>query len=165
MADAGDPHFHPPILEELKAEAKARGLWNLFLPHKTKWTDGLRNLDYAPLAEIVGRFAIAPEVLNCSAPNTGNMELLTMFGTEEQKKRWLKPLLDGEIRSTFLMTEPAVASLDATNIQTRIEHDGDGWVINGRKCGSSRAPPIRAASSASSWARPTRTRRSASSRA
>ena len=133
MRDAGDPHFHPPIIEQLKAEAKARGLWNLFLPHKTTWTDGLSNLDYAPLAEITGHSAIAPEVLNCSAPDTGNMELLTMFGTDDQKERWLRPLLEGEIRSAFLMTEPAVASSDATNLQTSIQLDGDEWVINGRK--------------------------------
>jgi acyl-CoA dehydrogenase len=133
MRDAGDPHFHPPILEQLKAEAKASGLWNLFLPHKTTWTDGLSNLDYAPLAEITGRSAIAPEVLNCSAPDTGNMELLSMFGTDDQKERWLRPLLEGEIRSAFLMTEPAVASSDATNLQTSIQLDGDEWVINGRK--------------------------------
>jgi acyl-CoA dehydrogenase len=130
---AGLPHFQPPVLEELKREARARGLWNLFLPHKTEWTGGLSNLDYAPLAEITGRSAIAPEVLNCSAPDTGNMELLTLFGTDEQRDRWLGPLLAGEIRSAFLMTEPAVASSDATNIQTRIERDDDEWVINGRK--------------------------------
>jgi acyl-CoA dehydrogenase len=133
MADAGDPHFHPPIIEQLKAEAKVRGLWNLFLPHQTKWTDGLSNLDYAPLAELAGRSGIGPEVLNCSAPDTGNMELLTMFGTDEQKEQWLRPLLEGEIRSAFLMTEPAVASSDATNLQTSIERDGDEWVINGHK--------------------------------
>jgi acyl-CoA dehydrogenase len=133
MREAGLPHFQPPVLEELKQEARARGLWNLFLPHKTEWTDGLSNLDYAPLAEITGRSAIAPEVLNCSAPDTGNMELLTLFGTDEQRDRWLRPLLAGEMRSCFLMTEPAVASSDATNIQTRIERDGDEWVINGRK--------------------------------
>jgi acyl-CoA dehydrogenase len=133
MRAAGDPHFQPPVLEELKEQARARGLWNLFLPHKTEWTDGLSNLDYAPLAEITGRSFIAPEVLNCSAPDTGNMELLTLFGTEEQKERWLRPLLDGTIRSAFLMTEPAVASSDATNITTRIERDGDEWVINGHK--------------------------------
>jgi acyl-CoA dehydrogenase len=133
MLEAGLPHFQPPILEELKEAARSRGLWNLFLPHKTEWTDGLSNLDYAPLAEITGRSVIAPEVLNCSAPDTGNMELLTLFGTEEQRERWLKPLLAGEIRSAFLMTEPAVASSDATNIQTRIDRDGGEWVINGRK--------------------------------
>ena len=131
MAD--DPHRHPPVIEELKAEAKRRQLWNLFLPHKTEWTDGLSNLDYAPLAEISGRSSLAPEALNCSAPDTGNMELLTMFGTPEQQLQWLKPLLAGEIRSAFLMTEPAVASSDATNIQTRIERDGTDWVVNGHK--------------------------------
>jgi len=133
MREAGLPHFQPPVLEELKDAARSRGLWNLFLPHKTEWTDGLSNLDYAPLAEITGRSVIAPEVLNCSAPDTGNMELLTLFGTEEQRERWLKPLLGGEIRSAFLMTEPAVASSDATNIQTRIDREGGEWVINGRK--------------------------------
>jgi acyl-CoA dehydrogenase len=133
MREAGVPHYQPPVLEELKKAARERGLWNLFLPHKTDWTEGLSNLDYAPLAEISGRSLIAPEVLNCSAPDTGNMELLTLFGTDEQKERWLVPLLAGEIRSAFLMTEPAVASSDATNIQTRIERDGDEWVINGHK--------------------------------
>jgi acyl-CoA dehydrogenase len=130
---SGDPHHRPPVMEELKAEARDLGLWNLFLPHKTQWTDGLSNLDYAPLAELTGRSTIAPEALNCAAPDTGNMELLTMFATEDQKDRWLVPLLDGEIRSAFAMTEPDVASSDATNIQTRIERDGDEWVINGRK--------------------------------
>jgi acyl-CoA dehydrogenase len=131
---SGDPHHHPPVMEELKAEARRRGLWNLFLPHQTKWTDGLSNADYAPLAEITGRSpAIAPQALNCSAPDTGNMELLTQFGTDEQKERWLVPLLEGEIRSAFAMTEPAVASSDATNIECRIERDGDDYVINGRK--------------------------------
>jgi acyl-CoA dehydrogenase len=133
MAAAGEPHFQPPVLEELKQEARARGLWNLFLPHKTEWTEGLSNLDYAPLAEIAGRSVIAPEVLNCSAPDTGNMELLTLFGTDDQKERWLAPLLAGELRSAFLMTEPAVASSDATNIQTTIIRDGDEWVVSGRK--------------------------------
>jgi acyl-CoA dehydrogenase len=133
MREAGDPHFHPPVLEELKAEARRRGLWNLFLPHATEWTDGLSNLDYAPLAEITGRSPIAAESLNCSAPDTGNMEILTMFGTDEQQRRWLRPLLEGEIRSAFMMTEPAVASSDATNIECRIEPDGDDYVINGRK--------------------------------
>jgi acyl-CoA dehydrogenase len=130
---SGDPHFHPPVMEELKEEARRRGLWNLFLPHETEWGGGLSNLDYAPLAEVTGRSAIAPEAVNCSAPDTGNMEILTMFGTDEQKERWLRPLLDGEIRSCFAMTEPDVASSDATNIECRIETDGDDYVINGRK--------------------------------
>ena len=129
----GDPHGQPAIMEELKAEARSRGLWNLFLPHKTQWTDGLSNLDYAPLAEITGASTIAPEALNCSAPDTGNMEILTMFGTEDQQERWLQPLLEGEIRSAFMMTEPQVASSDATNVECRIEADGDDYVINGRK--------------------------------
>jgi acyl-CoA dehydrogenase len=133
LADSGDPHFHPPVMEELKAEARRRGLWNLFLPHETEWGGGLSNLDYAPLAEITGRSMIAPEALNCAAPDTGNMEILTMFGTDEQKARWLRPLLEGEIRSCFAMTEPAVASSDATNIECRIDADGDDYVINGRK--------------------------------
>jgi acyl-CoA dehydrogenase len=127
------PGTHPPVMEELKAEARKRRLWNLFLPHKTEWTDGLCNLDYAPLAEILGTSPIGSEALNCSAPDTGNMEILTMFGTDEQKERWLQPLLEGEIRSCFAMTEPAVASSDATNIECRIERDGDDYVINGRK--------------------------------
>ena len=133
MAASGDPHFHAPIIEDLKREARAQGLWNLFLPYETKWTDGLSNIDYAPLCEILGRSPIAPEALNCSAPDTGNMEILTMFGTDEQKERWLLPLLEGEIRSCYAMTEPAVASSDATNISCRIERDGDDYVINGRK--------------------------------
>ena len=133
MAASGDPHFHAPIIEDLKREARAQGLWNLFLPHKTQWTDGLSNVDYAPLCEILGRSPIASEALNCSAPDTGNMEILTMFGTDEQKERWLLPLLEGEIRSCYAMTEPAVASSDATNISCRIERDGDDYVINGRK--------------------------------
>ncbi len=139
MAKAGDPHFHPPILEDLKAQAKTLGLWNLFLPHKTEWTEGLSNLDYAPLAEITGMSHLAPEALNCSAPDTGNMEILTMFGTDEQKERWLRPLLMGEIRSCFSMTEPAVASSDASNIECSISRDGDYYVINGRKWWSSGA--------------------------
>jgi acyl-CoA dehydrogenase len=133
MERSGDPHFHPPVIEELKAEARARGLWNLFLPHKTEWTDGLSNLDYAPLAEVMGRSPLASEACNCSAPDTGNMEILTTFGTREQQEQWLHPLLEGEIRSAFAMTEPAVASSDATNIECRIETDGDDYVINGRK--------------------------------
>jgi acyl-CoA dehydrogenase len=133
IAESGNPHTHPAVLDELKVEARKRGLWNLFLPHATEWTEGLSNLDYAPLAEITGRSPIAPEALNCSAPDTGNMEILTMFGTEEQKERWLRPLLEGEIRSCFAMTEPAVASSDATNISLRIERDRDDYVLNGRK--------------------------------
>ncbi len=133
LADSGDPHSHPPVMEELKEEARRRGLWNLFLPHETEWGGGLSNLDYAPLAEITGQSMIAPEAINCAAPDTGNMEILTMFGTDEQKERWLRPLLDGEIRSCFAMTEPAVASSDATNIECRIDADGDDYVINGRK--------------------------------
>ena len=133
IADSGDPHVHAPVLDELKLEARERGLWNLFLPHETEWTDGLSNVDYAPLAEVTGRSALAPEALNCSAPDTGNMELLTMFGTDEQKERWLRPLLEGEIRSCFAMTEPAVASSDATNISLRIERDDDYYVLNGHK--------------------------------
>jgi acyl-CoA dehydrogenase len=133
VAESGDPHFHAPVLDELKVEARERGLWNLFLPHETEWTEGLSNLDYAPLAEMTGRSPLAPEALNCSAPDTGNMELLTMFGTDEQKERWLRPLLEGEIRSCFAMTEPAVASSDATNISLRIERDDDHYVLNGHK--------------------------------
>jgi len=133
IVDSGDPHLHPPVMEELKQEARKRGLWNLFLPHETQWTEGLSNSDYAPLAEIMGRSHIASQACNCSAPDTGNMELLTMFGTPEQQEQWLYPLLEGQIRSAFAMTEPAVASSDATNISCRIERDGDEYVINGRK--------------------------------
>ena len=135
----------PPVMAELKAEARGRGLWNLFLA-KTPHTEnlpgvaGLTNLQYAPLAEIAGRSpALAPEALNCAAPDTGNMELLAEFGTAAQRDRWLKPLLEGEIRSAFCMTEPDVASSDATNIATRIERRGDDYVINGRKWWSSGA--------------------------
>jgi acyl-CoA dehydrogenase len=124
----------PPVVEELKALARERGLWNLFLPATHEHGAGLTNLQYAPLAEITGRSPwLAPEALNCSAPDTGNMELLSLFGTDEQKRRWLEPLLDGRIRSAFSMTEPEVASSDATNIETRIERDGGEYVINGRK--------------------------------
>jgi len=134
MAALGDPHAHPQIVEDLKTEARTRGLWNLFLPHETQWTEGLSNLDYAPLAEITGRsIHLAPEALNCAAPDTGNMEVLTMFGTDAQKEQWLQPLLEGEIRSAFAMTEPDVASSDATNIQLSIVRDGDEYVLNGRK--------------------------------
>src|SRR6476659_1068991 len=132
MRDSGDPHYQPPVLEELKVEARKRGLWNLFHPHPGTGA-GLTNLEYATLAEIMGRSHIAPEACNCAAPDTGNMEVLTLFGTPEQKDRWLAPLLDGEIRSAFAMTEPAVASSDATNIELRIERDGDDYVLNGRK--------------------------------
>src|SRR6201995_5621717 len=131
---AGSRWDAPPVVEELKSEARARGLWNLFLPPTHEYGAGLTNLQYAPLAEITGHNPwIAPEAINCSAPDTGNMELLSLFGTEEQKERWLAPLLEGEIRSAFSMTEPEVASSDATNIATRIERDGDDYVINGRK--------------------------------
>jgi acyl-CoA dehydrogenase len=133
IAASGDPHVHAPVLDELKLQARERGLWNLFLPHETEGSGGLSNLDYAPLAEMTGHSPLAPESLNCSAPDTGNMELLTMFGTEEQKERWLRPLLEGEIRSCFAMTEPAVASSDATNISLRIERDDDHYVLNGHK--------------------------------
>jgi acyl-CoA dehydrogenase len=133
-AEAQDPWAPAPVLEELKAEARERGLWNLFLPRTHAYGAGLTNVQYAPLAEITGRALwLAPESLNCSAPDTGNMELLSLFGTEEQRGRWLEPLLDGEIRSAFSMTEPAVASSDATNISTSIVRDGDEYVINGRK--------------------------------
>jgi acyl-CoA dehydrogenase len=123
-----------PILKELQAEARELGLWNLFLPREHADSPGLSNLQYAPLAELTGHAGhLAPAVLNCSAPDTGNMEVLSLFGTPEQKERWLRPLLAAEIRSSFAMTEPDVASSDATNIETRIERDGDEYVLNGRK--------------------------------
>ena len=127
-----DVHEQPPIMRELQDEARKRGLWNLFLPDP-EYGAGLTNLEYAPLAEISGRSMIAPEALNCAAPDTGNMEILVEFGTDEQKERWLKPLLEAEIRSCFAMTEPDVASSDPTNLKARIERIGDEYVINGRK--------------------------------
>jgi acyl-CoA dehydrogenase len=135
LAESGEPHAHPPVMEELKSHAMELGLWNLFLPHEAAelGSPGLSNLEYAPLAEIMGRSHIAAEACNCAAPDTGNMEVLALFGSPEQKDRWLRPLLDGEIRSAFAMTEPAVASSDATNIELRIDRDGDEYVLTGRK--------------------------------
>ena len=146
MADAGDPHAHPLVIEDLKAKARERGLWNLFMPHATPWTpDPVANLDYAYLAELAGRSHLASESMNCSAPDTGNMEVLALFGSDQQKEEWLVPLLEGRIRSAFAMTEPDVASSDATNIQLSIRRDGDEYVLNGRKWWISGAASARCA--------------------
>jgi acyl-CoA dehydrogenase len=131
--EKGNRWLPTTIIEQLKPKAREQGLWNLFLPKSVRAPEGLSNLDYAPLCEIMGRTAWAPEVFNCSAPDTGNMETIERYGSEEHKKQWLEPLLRGEIRSAFAMTEPAVASSDATNIETRIERQGNEYVINGRK--------------------------------
>jgi len=139
MADArakGNPWIVVPVVEELKAKAKSQGLWNLFL-NESKHGAGLTNLEYAPLAEMMGKVGFGSEVFNCSAPDTGNMEVLERYGNEAQQKKWMKPLLEGEIRSAFIMTEPEVASSDASNIRTRIERQGDHYVVNGRKWWSS----------------------------
>jgi acyl-CoA dehydrogenase len=132
LRESGDPHHQPAIMEELKASAREAGLWNMFLPDASLGA-GLSNSDYAPLAETLGRSGIASEACNCSAPDTGNMEVLFQFATPAQKEEWLMPLLDGEIRSAFAMTEPDVASSDATNIALRIERDGEDYLLNGRK--------------------------------
>jgi acyl-CoA dehydrogenase len=132
MAASGNPHHQPAVLEELKAEARKRGLWNLYHPDP-KWGPGLSNVDYAPLAEILGRSHLAPEACNCAAPDTGNSEVLGEFGSDEHKSKWLAPLMAGEIRSAFAMTEPDVASSDATNIRLSMRREGDEYVLNGRK--------------------------------
>jgi acyl-CoA dehydrogenase len=138
LAKASDRWSPVPVMEDLKKRAKELGLWNMFLP-ESKNGAGLSNLEYAPLCEVMGHYPLTSEATNCSAPDTGNMEVLERYGTEEHKERWLKPLLNGEIRSAFCMTEPDVASSDATNIRSRIERDGDDYVINGRKWWSSGA--------------------------
>jgi len=139
---SGDPHFHPPVMEDLKAEARARDLWNLFLPDP-RFGAGLTNVEYAPLCELMGASPLAAEATNCSAPDTGNMEILAQFGTPLQQEQFLRPLLEGEIRSCFAMTEPWVASSDATNIASRIERDGDHYVVNAHKWWTSGAASSR----------------------
>jgi len=142
LNEAADRWQPPPVMEELKAKAKKAGLWNMFLPKK-HYPDSLTNLEYASICEIMGRSPIGPEPFNCSAPDTGNMETLILYATAEQKKQWLEPLMDGQIRSAFAMTEPAVASSDATNIRSQIVRDGDHYIINGRKWWTSGAPDKR----------------------
>jgi acyl-CoA dehydrogenase len=142
VAASGDPHFHPPVMEDLKAEARARGLWNLFLPG-SDYGPGLSNLEYAPLCELMGQSPLSQEATNCSAPDTGNMEALVKFATPLQVEQFLRPLLDGETRSCFAMTEPWVASSDATNITSRITRDGDQYVVNAHKWWTSGAASSR----------------------
>jgi len=142
---SGNPWQPSPVIDELKSQARAAGLWNMFLPHPYKGQGGISNLDYAPLCEVMGRVSWSGEVFNCSAPDTGNMETLERYATDAQKQLWLEPLLDGRIRSGFLMTEPAVASSDATNIQCSIRREGSEYVINGRKWFSSGAGSPRCA--------------------
>ncbi len=142
VTESGDPHFHPPVMEELKAEAKARGLWNLFLP-ESEHGAGLTNLEYAPLCELMGQSPLSQEATNCSAPDTGNMEALAKFATPLQVEQFLTPLLEGETRSCFAMTEPWVASSDATNIRSRITRDGDHYVVNAHKWWTSGAASSR----------------------
>jgi acyl-CoA dehydrogenase len=134
VLDPANLWVEPPMMQELKQKAREAGLWNLFLPHEYgRWSPGLTNLEYAPLAELMGRVEWASEVFNCNAPDTGNMEVLARYGTGEQQERWLEPLLNAQIRSAYLMTEPGVASSDATNVECSIVRDGDGYVVNGRK--------------------------------
>src|SRR6478672_8156908 len=142
VEESGDPHCSPPVMEDLKAEARRRGLWNLFLPDAEEGA-GLSNLEYAPLCEIMGRVPLSAEATNCAAPDTGNMEILHLFGTPLQQEQFLRPLLDGDVRSCFAMTEPWVASSDATNISSRIERDGDHYVINAHKWWTSGAASAR----------------------
>src|SRR5437868_7000587 len=139
---AGDAWKPTKVVEDLKKKARSQGLWNLFLP-ESELGAGLTNLEYAPLCEIMGRSPIGPESFNCSAPDTGNIEVLVRYGTAEHKKQWLEPLLEGKIRSAFAMTEPAVASSDATNIESSIVRDGNDYVINGRKWWTTGAPDPR----------------------